>query len=246
MQTRLAKLHEYMEEFDLRSYSNSVYFEMPQDFRWYLRRGGRNREAIIDALRIWVPLLAPVTPHIAEELWERLGMNRFVSTSQIPSGNVTSDVFVEEARERLLEKLMDDVAEIVKVTEMKPKRIVVMAAPAWKHQMLAEALSQPKGKIDISAMIKKQMAFGEQAARKEVPAYAKDLAGEVARLSDADRAIMQAQVDEVRTLESAGSFLQSEFECEVRVFSADDPARIDPKGKARFAKPGRPAVYLES
>jgi len=31
----------------------------------------------------------------------------------------------------------------------------------------------------------------------------------------------------------------------VDVLFADDPSRIDPKGKARYARPGRPAVYLE-
>jgi leucyl-tRNA synthetase len=246
MQTRLARLHEYMSEYDLRSYSNSVYFEMPQDFRWYLRRGGNNKETITNALSVWVPLLAPVTPHIAEELWQRLGMNPFASTVQISPGTVTEGVLLEESRERLLEKLIEDVAEILKVTEIKPKRIVVMAAPAWKHQMLREALTQPKGKLDISTMIKKQMATADPAARKEIPTYAKELAGEVARLSEADRVNMGAQIEEVKALEGARAFLESEFGCEVQVFSADDPTRVDPKGKARFAKPGRPAVYLES
>jgi leucyl-tRNA synthetase len=246
MQARLARLHEYMSEYDLRSFSNSVYFEMPQDFRWYLRRGGKNRDAIRDALRIWIPLLAPVTPHIAEEMWERFGMKPFASTNQIPAGAISSEVIAEEVRERLLERLIEDVSEILKVTELKPKRVIVMAAPTWKQQMLRDALSQQKGKIDISALIKKQMATADEGARKEIPAYAKELAGEVAKLSETDRTSMGAQVDEIEALRSAKGFLEAEFGCEVLVFSADDPVRIDPKGKARYAKPGRPAVFLES
>jgi len=241
----LAKIHEYMSEYDLRSFANSVYFEIPQDFRWYQRRGGRNSETVKKALRIWVPLLSPVTPHIAEELWERIGMKPFASTTQIPEGVVTKEVVLEEARERLLERLIEDVAEIVKVTDIKPKRVVVMTAPYWKHQMLGEALAQSKGALDVSALIKKQIAKADPSARKEIPAYAKELVGEVARLSESDRAAMSAQMDEVKTLADAKDFLKAEFGCEVHVFSADDPSRIDPKGKARFAKPGRPAVYLE-
>lgn len=246
MQTRLVSLHGYMSEYDLRSFSNSVFFEMPQDFRWYLRRGGKNRAVVEEALRVWVPLLAPVTPHIAEELWERLGMKPFASTVQIPPGAVTEAVALEEARERLLERLIEDVSEILKVTEIKPKRVVVMAAPAWKQEMLRDALSQPKGKVDISALIKKQMQTADPAARKDIPAYAKELAVEVARLSESDRAAVGAQIQEVKSLEQAKVFLEAEFGCEVIVISADDPARNDPKGKARFAKPGRPAVFLES
>lgn len=246
MQARLARLHEFMSDFDLRSFSNSVYFEMPQDFRWYLRRGGKNREAIAAALKIWIPLLAPVTPHIAEELWERLGMRPFASTTQIPAGAISNDVITEEARERLLERLIEDVSEILKVTEIRPRRVIVMAAPAWKQQMLRDALSQQKGKIDMSALIKKQIAAADAGVKKEIPGYAKELTGEVSKLSESDRTAMGAQVDEVEALRSAKVFLEAEFGCEVLVFSADDPARIDPKGKARYAKPGRPAVFLES
>ena len=46
-------------------------------------------------------------------------------------------------------------------------------------------------------------------------------------------------------LSGASSFLGEQFGCAVAVFSADDPARTDPKGKAKFARPGRPAVYIE-
>ena len=245
MQTRLVRLHEYMSEYDLRSFSNCVYFEMPQDFRWYLRRGGRNKDAIASALRIWVPLLAPVTPHVAEELWERIGMRPFASTVQLPSGTVSGDVLREEANERLLERLMQDVAEILKVTEIKPKRIVVMTAPGWKQKMFEEALSQ-QGKPDISALIKKHIASASPEARKEIPNYAKELAGEAGKLSASDRSSMGVAVDEREALMRATGFLESEFGSRVTVFAADDPARIDPKGKARFAKPGRPAVFLES
>jgi leucyl-tRNA synthetase len=244
MQTRLAKLHEFMAEYDLRSFSNSVYFEIPQDFRWYLRRGGKSRDAIMNALRIWIPLLAPVTPHVAEEFWEKIGMKPFASTVQIPPGTLTARVMTEEAREKLLERLIEDVAEILKVTEIKPKRIVVMTSQAWKQQMLHDAL-QEKGKVDISRLIKKQMATAPPEARKEIPNYAKELAGEVGRLSSEDRASMDVHIDELRTLEDSKSFLESEFGSQVAIFAADDPARTDPKGKAKFAKPGRPAVFLE-
>ena len=245
MQRRLERLHEYMEEYDLRSFSNSVYFEMPQDFRWYLRRGGRNQSTIASAMKIWIPLLAPVTPHVAEELWERIGMKPFASTCQIPQGSVTETVLEAEARETLLERLIADVGEILKVTEIKPKRIVLMTSPSWKQQMLQDALEE-KGKVDVSSLIKKQMASASPEARKEIPTYAKELATEVARLSAEDRIHAKVRIDELGALSDSKRFLEAELGSEVVVFVADDPAKTDPKGKARFAKPGRPAVFLES
>ena len=245
MQTRLARVHRFMDEYDLRSYVNDVYFEFPQDLRWYARRGGRNREVVSRTLKNWIPLMAPVTPHLAEEMWESVGGKPFVSEVQLPKGDVTDSVLLEEAKERLLERLIADVAEILKVTEMRPKKVVVMTAPSWKHEMLADALSDPKGKPEMSSLIKAAMQKASAEAKKEIPAYAKDVASEVSRTSPDDRKLLSVRVDEASVLEDARLFLQSEFGCEVSVFAADDPARLDPKGKARFAKPGRPAVYLE-
>jgi leucyl-tRNA synthetase len=244
MESRLLGLHRHMDEFDLRSYVNEVYFETPQDLRWYLRRGGRNRKVVMAALDKWIPLMAPVTPHIAEEMWESIGRRPFVSQVQLPPGSLSDSVVLEEAKERLVMRLLDDVTEIVKVTNIKPTRIAVMTSPKWKHEMLAEALAM--GKPDVSALIKKAMAGARTPEeKKEVPAYAKGVSMEIAKTSAEDRRAMAVTIDELEVLNGARPFLQKEFSCDVQVFSASDPARVDPKGKAKFAKPGRPAVYIE-
>ena len=154
MESRLQGLHKYMEDFDLRAFVNEVYFEMPQDLKWYVRRGGKNKSVIMAALERLVPLMAPVTPHIAEEMWERIGKKPFVSQVQLPPGSMSDSVIREEAKERLVMRLLDDITEILKVTEIKPSKVVVMTSPKWKHDMLADALAVTKGRPDISALIK--------------------------------------------------------------------------------------------
>ena len=243
-ESRLARLRSYMDAYDLRSYSNEIYFEIPQDLRWYVKRGGRSKSAVRKALETWVTLMAPVTPHIAEELWEALGKERFVSVHQIPEANVTEGVLREEAKEKLVEGLVSDVSEILKVTGVKPAKMVVMVAPKWKRDMLIDALAQSKAKVDISSLIKSAMAKMPE-AKKEVPAYAKELASELARSSEQDRKTMSLDIDELDVLKGASQFLGGQFGCDVSVYTADDPARADPKGRARFARPGRPAVYVE-
>ncbi len=57
-----------------------------QDFeqRAAAARGGelddRDREAIVEALLLCVQMLAPLAPHLAEELWATAGMDSLVST----------------------------------------------------------------------------------------------------------------------------------------------------------------------
>ena len=243
---RLAKVHAHMDDYDLRSYANDVYFEIPKDLKWYVRRGGRSKATIMCALEKWIPLMAPITPHIAEEMWEKLGKPPFVSTAQLEKGGTSSASATEEAREKLLEDLLSDVGEILKVTNMKPKRIVLMTAPVWKREMLEMALSQAGGKPEISILIRSTMtkAFAVT-AKKEIPIYAKELVADVTKASPEDRMIMSAPVNELESLLSARRFLETELGCPIEVCSADDPKRVDPKGKAKFAKPGRPAVYIE-
>jgi leucyl-tRNA synthetase len=48
------------------------HFKMLSDWNWYIRRGGRNKIAAYDFLEHWIPMLAPVTPHIAEEFWSKM------------------------------------------------------------------------------------------------------------------------------------------------------------------------------
>lgn len=245
MEIRLAKAHSVMQDYDLRSYANEVYFEVPRDMRWYLRRGGRSRRAVAEVLAEWVQLMTPVTPHIAEELWERLGNPPFASTSEIREARITDSVLALEARERLVERLVDDIGEILKVTGIHPKRIVVMTSPPWKSSVLARALAAPEGKVDVPSLIKTSMEIVPPEVRKDVPALVKELATEVSRATAEERRLMAALGDDLQTVRSAHGFLSSEFECEVQVFAADDPARVDPKGRARLARPGRPAVYVE-
>ena len=245
MQTRLRKLEGYMGDYDLRSYSNDVFFETAQDLRWYIRRGGGSKQAISDALAVWVPCMAPVTPHFAEELWERMGRERFVSTYQLPEAEVSEQVMLEEAKEGLVSALLQDVTEILKVTQISPRRLVLMTAPGWKSRMMVGALATDGRTPDIGSLIKGAMADVPAEARKEVPAYAKALAGEVNRLSPEERERALVEVDELEVLEEARPFLQDVFGCEVLVYSADDPDRVDPKGRAKQARPRKPAVYVE-
>jgi leucyl-tRNA synthetase len=245
MQSRLAAMHGYMDQYDLRSYANDVFFEMMQDFRWYLRRGGRSAKSIEDALKLWIPLMAPVAPHLAEELWERMGMKPFVSTTQLPQAELTEASLVEEARERLVSGLVEDVSEILKVTSIKPSRIVLMTAPEWKHAMVTKAMATEERMVDVGALIKETMASAPKDARKEIPVFAKEIATELSRVPPEERRRYRPVADEREVLGRARQFFSGQFGCETLVFSADDPDRIDPKGRSRHAKPGRPAVYVE-
>jgi len=50
---------------------------------------------------------------------------------------------------------------------------------------------------------------------------------------------------ELKNYQSVQSELSGELNTNVQIFASNDPSKIDPEGKAKKAKPGKPGIYLE-
>ena len=144
LNSRITTIRDGMREYDLRSMANEVYFEMLNDVRWYIRRGGNNGavgEKVADA---WVRLMVPITPHIAEELWETLDRRPFVSLAEFPAVDREGvRIDVEEA-ESYLRAVIYDMNEILRVTGMAPTLIRLYTSPAWKYRVYDLAIEMAR------------------------------------------------------------------------------------------------------
>ena len=233
-----------MDKYDLRQMATAVYFEMLNDIRWYERRGGNNKDAIREALRTWICLMAPVTPHVAEEMWSAAGFEGLASSSQIPdAGEVSGSA---EYSEEFIKNIMSDVIQIKKVTSAEPKKIFLYTSPLWKTDIMKMGLEMMKeGNLDIPSLTKKCMA--DEALRKNgkaVSEFVKKTVTDLTRSSSESKKDM-IETDEYSILTSAKDFLKSEFGADVEIFSSDDVDAYDPQNKSKAAVPGRPAIYLE-
>ncbi|MDR2866664.1 MAG: leucine--tRNA ligase [Methanomassiliicoccaceae archaeon] len=241
--THMEAVHEGMRKLDLRSLASETYFEMFNDMKWYLRRGGRDQRTIRDVLRMWISAMAPITPHIAEELWETCGFEGLVSEYEFPGtapGNMGA-----EFGETLIRDVISDISQIIKVTRMDPKRVIIYTTQSWKVKAMGIALElASSGKLDIPTLTK--MCMSDPAIRengKAASELAKKLAVDMSRTSNEGRKAL-LQINEKDHLSSAAEFISSEIGVKVEVMSADD-ADYDPQGKSKAAIPGRPAIYLE-
>jgi leucyl-tRNA synthetase len=146
-----------------------------------------------------------------------------------------------EQAEELLERTVNDVEEILKVTKSSPKRITLYTAPQWKRDMLRLALEAAgDGRLDVGALMKAAMAHPEISKhRKDAPKYAQ-------RLAKASHSLggEALSLDELQTLDRERAYLERALGAPVEVLSADQ-AGEDPKGKSKQAEPGRPAIYIE-
>ena len=72
-----------------------------------------------------VAMLSPFAPHIAEEMWEKLGHSDLVSKSQWPQYSKDNVDATAIQSEELLKSTIDDIANILKVTKITPQKIVI-------------------------------------------------------------------------------------------------------------------------
>lgn len=245
--SRIDAIKTIMEGFDMRAMANEVYFEMLSDARWYQRRGGRNQEVIERLLDAWIRLMAPITPHIAEELWEQLGRTPFVSTSSFPAKRDSEVDPRAEEGEEFLKSTLADINEILKVTGIRPKHVYLYTSAKWKHLVYKMGLQLAHQKqLTIPGLTKMAMADAQVKQKgKEAADYARKVAEDLVKRSEAEGRRLSVEFDELRYLEDAAVFITEEIGCDVDVFEADDPDMIDPRRKARSAQPRRPAIFVE-
>ncbi|MEM2788622.1 MAG: hypothetical protein QXS36_02790, partial [Candidatus Bathyarchaeia archaeon] len=136
-----------------------------------------------------------------------------------------------------------------RVTRASPKTIYYYVSAGWKWKAFIKLLEMSSvKKVDMREAMRTLMEDNE------LRSVAKDLAQFVSRLieevntlpAERRRALLKAGIiDELGDLREAADFLKKEFSCEVIVYREDDPDRYDPRGKARQARPYRPAIYIE-
>ncbi len=181
--------------------------------------------------RTAVKLLAPVAPHVAEELWERLGGGGFVVEADWPTAE--ADVDELELARQLVENTRSDVRHIIDVAGIDdPERIDVVVAAPWKFraQTIARESDSPNVIGDI-------MQVDEIRSRGDAAAsFGQDLQEERQSLPETLSADGEREA-----LERAVWLIRREFEADVRILPADD-ADADTAKKAR---PGRPAIQID-
>jgi leucyl-tRNA synthetase len=96
--------------------------------------------------------------------------------------------------------------------------------------------------------MKQLIANPETAKVKADPNAVKKMQEDIlsAPIEARERRLRMTTFDEASAIRDGASLIAKEFAgAEVIVNAEDDPNRYDPKGKAKFARPFKPAVYME-
>lgn len=238
---RILAAEEAMKEYDLRRMANEIFFNFLDDIEWFFERGGSDKHTMLKVAEALIRLISPVTPHLAEECWSLLGKKMLVSEESYPAADPDNINPTVEAGEDLIKKTMTDISEILIVTGIKPRRIIVYVAPRWKREIFEYVLE--KGG-EVGEIIKWAMA------KEDLRPYAKDIPQFVTKAvvdvkKAGDESARMKGVDELNVLMDASQTLARRFGCSIEVHSADEKDVYDPQEKSKNAIPGRPAIFIE-
>ena len=199
--------------------------------RQYREYAEPHAETFERGLSVAVRLLAPVTPHVAEEVWSTLGHDGFVAEAAFPT---PADDASDADRERqLVENTREDVRNIVDVAGIEdPERVTIVVAPEWKHRALDIAVESDAPNVIGEIMGDEEIrAKGDEAA-----SYGQDLQNERQSLN---RALTPER--ELAVLRQAAWLVEREFGADVVVVPADEAD----ESVAKKAAPSRPAIRID-
>jgi leucyl-tRNA synthetase len=229
-------------------------YDFDSKLQWYLKRTKSKQRTNISGilhkiLSSRVLMLSPFAPHIAEEIWEKLGNSELASKSAWPSSIGIEIDSKSIQTETLLKSIIEDINNILKVTKISPKKITIYTAEQWKSKAYNSILKNVlDGQTNIGTIIKSLIANKETEQIKKDPDFVKktlnDILSEPVELRKGRMNI--GQIDEKQIISSElSSLVKNDYDVELSVFSESDSEKYDPKNKAKAARPFKPAILIE-
>ncbi len=250
LQGRIEAVTNAFENLKLRTASIILLYEMPKDVKKYftLLGGEEPSRALRDYIDAWIRMLAPVVPHIAEEMWSVLGGDGFVSTAQWPEPHADMRDPFAELTVYYADRVIEDIKEILKLAKIsKPRVIIAVSEP--NHWVLASAVA--KGQLDRKAMkevIRSVMPLIPKEARKEAALKTKKLYEVLMPVDRGVKALIASlrEFDEKKALEELKDYIKAATGVEevVIVYLGEAGEKV-PRGKAKATVPLRPAIVIE-
>ena len=254
LQNLALNVSQSMDKIRFREALHHILYDFDSELQWYLKRTKSKQRTNISGilhkiLSSRVLMLSPFAPHIAEEIWEKLGNSKLASKSIWPSSIGIEIDSKSIQTETLLKSIIDDINNILKVTKISPKKITIYTAEQWKSKAYNSILKNVlDGQTNIGTIIKSLIANKETEQIKKDPDFVKkilnDILSEPVELRKGRMNI--GQIDEKQIISSElSSLVKNDYDVELSVFSESDSEKYDPKNKAKAARPFKPAILIE-
>jgi len=195
----------------------------------------KNKEVFGETVKNLLLMLAPFTPHIAEELWEMIGEKGFISLAAWPKHDKNKIDKEALASEEIIEKVKKDIISVLELTKIKnPSKITLFISEKWKYELFKKVKDKLKKTYNVGEVIKAVM---DKEHGKEISSLVPKLVKEPARIPS----VILGQEKEFNALNENKDFYKQEFNAEIEVIKAEQSK----ENKARNALPNKPAILVE-
>lgn len=238
-----------------------ILYTFDQDLQWYRKRiKAKNRQntfvanILFSFLSAHIKMLAPFAPFITEEIWEKIGNTLLPSIifAQWPLEDVGKKDLIAEESEQLIMNLVADIQNIIKVTKIKPVKIIIYTSAQWKSEVyqkiIVSILRENKTNFgDIMKQLVKDPILKSKSDPNLIKKMIQDILSDPLEIRS--RRLDLLHFDEITPIKDAATLLSIEggnAQMQIAVFSEDDPdlPKHDLKSKAKFARPFKPAIYM--
>ena len=110
---------EAMENMMFRTAFDRLFNHMQKALKDYINNGHLNQKLINEFIEIQTKLISPFCPHIAEELWEKIGNKGFISLAKWPTVDESKINPKFDQEEQIIEKLSGDINNIMRIVQEK-------------------------------------------------------------------------------------------------------------------------------
>ncbi len=239
MQEHINKINHAMKEYELRELASTTYFSFTDDVRWYIRRGGNNKNIAKEIMNVWSRLMNPITPHFSEELWQMFGNEGLASTASWPQKDQERIHLAAEAGEKLIKTAMDGMRNVVQLAKLeKPQKFQLFVAQNWLYNVFTTLLHEIKVTRNMGEILRKVL---EDESLKEKGKEISKLVGAVLKDPTKLPSFVSSQEQELGVMQDAKEFLEKEFSCSVEIINADESEQA----KAKAAMPGKVGILVE-
>ena len=246
---RIGEVTRYMEEFRYRAATITLLYEMAKDVEKYFELKGvkKGTKQLRFFVENWIKMLAPIAPHIAEELWHKLGHDTLVVTEKWPKP-VQRDA-VAELTVAYVDKLVEDVKEIIKVVKKKPEKIIVVVDEPTSWQLVVKAVQAALNKLSFKEFMNEVLRELSKEERRRVASRLKRLFEYVMSLhEDVKKLIVSVnEFDEKYAIEQLKDYIARSIGIDknnIIVLRASEARDVVPPQKLASIVPLRPAIVI--
>ncbi|MFA5763319.1 MAG: class I tRNA ligase family protein [archaeon] len=189
-----------------------------------------------DTAEKFLKLFSPFCPHVAEELWEVIGNEKFISNVPWPEFDESLIDEQLEKIESVIENIRSDILTIKDLAKLeKISKVKIIVAPKWKWDALQIVKEVCVDKPDFGLAMKSLMSNDEMKKHgQEIQGFLKVVISKLSELSELK------EFDEFALLESIKPQLEKEFGV-IEIEKAENSK----EAKVKNAFPAKPALIVE-